>query len=96
MVLVTNLRLTAANCMESWTNLLQSFAHLNPQSFDFGYICASSSAFLAVACVPVVVSVVPNLRPCLSYNRRRDRINAALLCSLDKGEGGGSNGVRVQ
>ena len=41
-----------------------------------------------MACVPVVVCVVRKLRPCLSYSRRRDRINSVLLCSLDKGVGG--------
>ena len=42
-------------------------------------------------CVSVVVYVARKLRPCLSYNRRRDRINLVLWRSLDKGGGGGYN-----
>ena len=38
--------------------------------------------------MPVVVCVVLKLRPCLSYNRCRDRINSVLLRSLDKRGGG--------
>ena len=79
----------SANYMQSWTHLLSLFAHLNPQSCDFGDICASSSPFLVVPCVPVVVCVARKLRPCLSYSRRRGRINSVLLCRLDKGGGGG-------
>ena len=74
--------------MESWTHLLGLFAHLNPQSSDFGDICALSSPFLHQLTMPVVVCVVCKLRPCLSYSRRRDRINSVLLRSLDKGGGG--------
>ena len=70
--------------MESWTHLLRLFAHLNPQSSDFGYICALSSPFLVVACVPMFVCVARKLWPCLSYSRRRDRIDLGLLRSLDK------------
>ena len=40
-------------------------------------------------CVSVVVYVARKLRPCLSYSRRRDRINLVLWRSLDKGGGGG-------
>ena len=39
-------------------------------------------------CVSVVVYVARKLRPCLSYSRRRDRINLVLWRSLDKGGGG--------
>ena len=74
--------------MESWAHLLRLFAHLNPQSSDFGYICALSSPFLVVACVPVFVCVARKLWPCLSYSRRRDRIDLGLFCSLDKRGGG--------
>ena len=63
------------------------FAHLNPQSSDFGNIWALSSPFLVVACVPVVVCVARKLRPCLSYSRGRDCINSVFLCSLDNGGG---------
>ena len=35
-------------------------------------------------CVSVVVYVARKLRPCLSYSRRRDRINLVLWRSLDK------------
>ena len=38
-------------------------------------------------CVSVVVYVARKLRPCLSYSRRRDRINLVLWRSLDKGGG---------
>ena len=39
-------------------------------------------------CVSVVVYVARKLRPCLSYSRRRDRINLVLWRSLDKGGAG--------
>ena len=65
------------------------FAHLNPQSSVFGDICALSSLFLVLACVPVVVCVACKLRPCLSYSRRRDRINSVLLF-------GGGGGIRCR
>ena len=61
----------------------------NPQSSDFGDICALSSPFLVVVCVPVVVCVACKIRPCPSYSRRRDCINPIFLRSLDKGRGGG-------
>ena len=38
--------------------------------------------------VSVVVCVAHKLRPCLSYSRRRDRINLGLLRSYDRGGGG--------
>ena len=38
-------------------------------------------------CVSVVVYAARKLRPCLSYSRRRDRINLVLWRSLDKGGG---------
>ena len=38
-------------------------------------------------CVSVVVCVVHKPRPCLSYSRRRDRINLVLLRSYYKGGG---------
>ena len=43
-------------------------------------------------CVSVVVYVARKLRPCLSYSRRRDRINLVLWRSLDKGGGVLGNG----
>ena len=42
----------------------------------------------ARTCLPVGVGVVRKLRPCLSYNGRRERINSVLLCILHKGWGG--------
>ena len=39
----------------------------------------------SLTCVSVVVCVVRKLRPCLSYSRRRDRINLGLWRSLYKG-----------
>ena len=41
--------------------------------------------FLVVACV--LVCVMCKLRRCLSYSRRRDRIDSVPLRSLDKGVG---------
>ena len=75
------------------------FAHLNPDSSDFGYICAlyapflhqltmQSSLFEPGCPVLVVVCVAHKLRPCPSYSRRRDRINLVLWCSLCKGGAG--------
>ena len=42
----------------------------------------------SLMCVSVVVCVARKPRPCLSYNRRRDRINSVLLRSYYKGGGG--------
>ena len=47
-------------------------------------------------CVSVVVYVARKLRPCPSYSRRRDRINLVLWRSLDKGGGGGMNGMNMK
>ena len=44
--------------------------------------------FTRSTCVSVVVYVARKLRPCLSYSRRRDRINLVLWRSLDKGGAG--------
>ena len=41
----------------------------------------------SLMCVSVVVCVARKPRPCLSYSRRRDRINSVLLCSYYKGGG---------
>ena len=43
----------------------------------------------SLMCVSVVVCVVRKPRPCLSYSRRRDRINSVLLHSYYKVGGGG-------
>ena len=42
----------------------------------------------SLTCVSVVVCVVRKPRPCLSYSRRRDRINSVLWRSYYKGGGG--------
>ena len=74
------------------------FAHLNPHSSDFGDVCAlyapflhqlimQSSVFESGRPVLVVVCVVRKLRPCPSYNRRRDRINFVHWRKLYKGGG---------
>ena len=41
----------------------------------------------SLMCVSVVVCVARKPRPCLSYSRRRDRINSVLLRSYYKGGG---------
>ena len=41
----------------------------------------------SLTCVSVVVCVARKLRLCLSYSRRRDRINLGILRSYDKGGG---------
>ena len=41
----------------------------------------------SLTCVSVVVCVVRKPRPCLSYSRRRDRINSVLWRSYYKGGG---------
>ena len=41
----------------------------------------------SLTCVSVVVCVVHKPRPCLSYSRRRDRINSVLWHSYYKGGG---------
>ena len=61
----------SANCMESRIHLLGLFAHLNPQSYDFGDICALSSPFLVVACVPLVVCAARKLWPQATVGLRR-------------------------
>ena len=43
----------------------------------------------SLTCVSVVVCVVRKPRPCLSYSRRRDRINSVLWRSYYKRGGGG-------
>ena len=43
----------------------------------------------SLMCVSVVVCVARKPRPCLSYSRRRDRINSVLLRSYYKGGGVG-------
>ena len=84
--------------MVSWTHLLWVFAHLNPQSCDFGYICAlcspcvhqlpvQSSLFEHGCPVSVVVCVARKLRLCPSYSRPGDHINLGLWRSLHKGGG---------
>ena len=75
------------------------FAHLNPDSSDFGDVCAvyapflhqltmQSSRFEPGCPVLVVVCVARKLRPCPSYSRVWDRINLGLWRSLYKGGGG--------
>ena len=75
------------------------FAHLNPDSSDFGDVCAlhapflhqptmQSSLFEAGRPVLVVLCVARNLRPCPSYSRRGDRIHLGLWRSLYKGGAG--------
>ena len=65
------------------------FAHLNPQSSDFGDISALQSPFLHQFTVQSSLFEHWRLRPCPSYGRRRDRINLGLFRSLYKGGGGG-------
>ena len=73
--------------------------HLNPDSSDFGDVCALYAPFLhwlttqsslfEFGCpVLVVACVARKLRPCPSYSRRRDRINLGHWRSLYKGGGG--------
>ena len=67
-----------------------SVCPLDPESSDFGDVCAlyapflhqltmQSSLFERGCPVLVVVCVVRKLRPCPSYSRRRDRINLGLI-----------------
>ena len=76
-----------------------SVCPLDPDSSDFGDVCAlyapflhqltmQSSLFERGCPVLVVACVARKLRPCPSYNRRRDRINLGLWRSLYKGGGG--------
>ena len=80
-----------------------SVCPLDPDSSDFGDVCAlyapflnqltmQSSLFERGCPVLVVVSVTRKLRPCPSYSRRRDCINLGLWRSLYKG-GAGYNQV---
>ena len=73
-----------------------SFCPLDPDSSDFGDVCAfyapflhqltmQSSLFERGCPVLVVVCVARKLRPCPSYSRRRDRINLGHWRSLYKG-----------
>ena len=75
-----------------------SVCPLDPDSSDFGDVCAlyapflhqlimQSSLFEAGRPVLVFVCVVRKLRPCPSYSRRRDRINLGLWRSLYNGGG---------
>ena len=75
-----------------------SVCPLDPDSSDFGDVCAlyapflhqltmQSSLFERGCPVLVVVCVARKLRPCPSYSRRRDRINLGLWRSLYKGAG---------
>ena len=75
-----------------------SVCPLDPESSDFGDVCAlyapflhqltmQSSLFERGCPVLVVVCVARKLRPCPSYRRRRDRINLGLWRSLYKGGG---------
>ena len=61
------------------------FAHLNPQSSDFWYICALHSPFWPQLTVQSSVFEPGHLRPCPSYIRRRGRIDLGFLRSFDKG-----------
>ena len=76
-----------------------SVCALDPDSSDFGDVCALYAPFLHQLTMQsslfergcpslVVVCVARKLRPCPSYSRRRDRINLGLWCSLYKGGGG--------
>ena len=47
-------------------------------------------------CVSAVVCVARKLHPCLSYSRRRDRINLVLLHSYYKGGGVGKECLNVE
>ena len=76
-----------------------SVCPLDPDSSDFGDVCALYAPFLhqltmqsslfACGCPTlVVVCVSRKLPPCPSYSRRRDRINLGLWRSLYKGGAG--------
>ena len=76
-----------------------SVCALDPDSSDFGDVCAlyapflhqltmQSSLFERGCPLLVVVCVARKLRPCPSYSRRRDHINLGLWCSLYKGVAG--------
>ena len=75
-----------------------SVCPLDPDSSDFGDVCAlyapflhqltmQSSLFERGCPVLVVACVARKLHPCPSYGRRRDRINLGLWRSLYKGGG---------
>ena len=55
--------------------------------WECGWRLRCTHAMRALTCVSVVVCVPRKLQPCLSYSRRRDRINLGLLHSLYKGGG---------
>ena len=61
-------------------------AHLNPQSSDFGDICALSSPFLHQPTGSCMCRVQATALSELQV-RVRDRVNSLLLRSLDKGGG---------
>ena len=76
-----------------------SVCPLDPDSSDFGDVCALYAPFLHQLTMQsflfergcptlVVVCVARKLRPCPSYSRRRDRINLGLWRSLYKGGAG--------
>ena len=76
-----------------------SVCPLDPDSSDFGDVCAlyapflhqltmQSSLFECRCPTLVVVCVACKLRPCPSYSRRRDRIDLGLWRSLYKGGAG--------
>ena len=78
---------------------VMSVCPLDPDSSDFGDVCAfyahflhqltmQSSLFERGCPVLVVVCVARKLRPCPSYSRRRDRINVGHWRSLYKGGAG--------
>ena len=75
-----------------------SVCPLDPDSSDFGDVCAlyapflhqltmQSSLFERGCPVLVVACIARKLHPCPSYSRRRDRINLGLWRSLYKGGG---------
>ena len=66
------------NCLPVTDTFVVIVCPLEPTELCFWDICILSSPFLVVACVPGVVCVPCNLRPCLSYGRCRDRINSVL------------------
>ena len=70
------------------------FSHLNPQSSDFGDICALYSPFLHQISVQCSLFEPGRQWPCPGYSRRRDRINLGLLRSYDKGGGGATFSTR--
>ena len=79
------------------------FAHLTPESSDFGDSCALYSPFSHQLTKSSSLFEPGCLRPCPSYSRRRDRVNLGLLRSLyrggagvlEEGEGGGGTKVCV-